>query len=36
MCVNLAEHTLLKDVEDALASIEKLKKISERTRVSNC
>ena len=35
MRVDLAEHTLSKDVKDALASIEKLKKISEGTRVSN-
>ena len=34
MCVDLAEHTLSKDVEDALVSIEKLKNISEGTRVS--
>ncbi len=36
MCVDLAEHTLSKEVEDTLASIKKLKKISEGTRVSNC
>jgi hypothetical protein len=35
MCVDLAEHVLSKEVEDALASIEKLKDISEGTRVSN-
>ncbi len=34
MRVDLAEHTLSKEVEDALASIEELKKISEGTRVS--
>jgi hypothetical protein len=33
MCVDLVEHTLSKEVEDALASIEMLKKISEGTRV---
>src|SRR5205814_1581341 len=35
MRVDLAEHTLSKEVEDTLASIKKLKKISEGTRVSN-
>ena len=35
MRVDLAEHTLSKEVEDALASIKKLKEISEGTRVSN-
>jgi hypothetical protein len=35
MRVDLAEHTLSKEVEDALANIESLKKISEETRVSN-
>ena len=35
MRVDLVEHTLSKEVEDALASIKKLKKISEETRVSN-
>ena len=34
MRVDLAEHTLSKEVEDALASIDKLKNISEGTRVS--
>ena len=34
MRVDLAEHTLSKEVEDALASIEELKKISEGIRVS--
>ncbi|RHZ88001.1 hypothetical protein Glove_26g233 [Diversispora epigaea] len=33
MRVDLAEHTLLKEVEDALASIEELKEISEGTRI---
>jgi hypothetical protein len=35
MLVDLTEHILSKEVEDALASIEKLKDISEKTRVSN-
>jgi hypothetical protein len=35
MRVDLAEQTLSKEVEDALASIEKLKEISEGTRVNN-
>jgi|GEM_PF-6002725 len=35
MRVDLAEHTLSKEVEDALASIEELKEISEGTQVSN-
>jgi len=35
MRVDLAEHTLSKEVEDALASIENLKEISKGTRVSN-
>ena len=35
MRVDLAEHTLSKDVEDALASIKELNNISEGTRVSN-
>ena len=34
MRVDLAEHTLSKEVEDALASINELKNISEGTRVS--
>src|SRR5687767_15887240 len=34
MRVDLAEHTLSKEIEDALEAIEKLKKISEGTRVS--
>jgi len=34
MRVDLAEDTLSKEVEDALASIEELKKISEGTRVN--
>ena len=34
MRVDLAEHTLSKEVEDALASINKLKNILEKTRVS--
>jgi len=33
MRVDLAEHTLSKEVEDALISIEELKNISEGTRV---
>ncbi|PKB97405.1 hypothetical protein RhiirA5_433207 [Rhizophagus irregularis] len=32
MCVDLAEHTLSKKVEGALANIESLKKISEKTK----
>ena len=32
-CVDLVEHTLSKEVEYALASIEELKDISEGTRV---
>jgi hypothetical protein len=35
MHVDLAEHTLSKEVEDALATIKELKNISEGTRVSN-
>jgi hypothetical protein len=35
MRVDLAEHTLSKEVENALASIKELKNISEGTRVSN-
>jgi len=34
MRVDLAEHTISKEVEDALASIDELKEISEGTRVS--
>ena len=34
MRVDLAEDTLSKEVEDALASIEELKKISEGTKVN--
>ena len=34
MRVDLAEHTLSKEVENALENIESLKKISEETRVS--
>jgi hypothetical protein len=34
MRVDLAEHTLSKEVEDALRSIKELKDISEGTRVS--
>ena len=34
MRVDLAEDTLSKEVEDALASIEELKEISEETRVN--
>ena len=35
MRVDLAEHTLSKEVENALTSIKKLKDISEGTKVSN-
>jgi hypothetical protein len=35
MHVDLAEHILSKEVENALANIESLKKILEKIRVSN-